>query len=437
MRNRLFSDLCCRDAGDSSEQNVAGFRTNIVISKKQLSFSQQLVFVSHRCYTDTIKRDLIGDSMSFIKHKKVELTELFYDLVYVYTISQLTSIIHHAHHGVVSPQSFFNFSVGLIIFVNSWMVQTVYTNRFGNNSLRNIVFMFLQMICLLVASRAVSSDWQDNFLWIFLPMAIISLLLLCQYILEYFTTSNISDKSLIKQFFYILGLRSITLFVSLFFPYDVGIWIALIGIVSTWLLPGLLSDPSRGFVSADLRPVNFPHLMERLSLLVIITFGESLIGISEHFSAENFSWKSILIFITLTNLFMVYIVEIDHLLDVNREETGIRAIYSHYSILFGLSLITISLSFFGNSNIDIFYTTIYFYGGLALFILGLLQHNRYNKTGLQFPKNSLVILHLLPILGLLMSLMFSVWSGGMLIVVATIITSLIMLLAVRLNIKNG
>lgn len=35
--------------------------------------------------------------MPFIKHKKVELTELFYDLVYVYTISQLTSIIHHGH----------------------------------------------------------------------------------------------------------------------------------------------------------------------------------------------------------------------------------------------------------------------------------------------------------------------------------------------------
>ncbi len=45
--------------------------------------------------------------MPFIKHKKVELTELFYDLVYVYTISQLTSIIHHAHQGVVSLQSFF------------------------------------------------------------------------------------------------------------------------------------------------------------------------------------------------------------------------------------------------------------------------------------------------------------------------------------------
>lgn len=375
--------------------------------------------------------------MPFIKHKKVELTELFYDLVYVYTISQLTSIIHHAHQGVVSHQSFFNFSVGLIIFVNSWMVQTVFTNRFGSNSLRNIIFMFLQMICLLVASSAVAGDWQTSFVWIFLPMAMISLLLLVQYILEYFQTSNDADQSLMKQFFYILGLRSFILFLSLLFPYKIGMWIALIGILSTWLLPGLLSDPNRGFVSADLSPVNFPHLMERLSLLVIITFGESLIGISEHFSPENFSWQSVAIFLTLTNLFMVYIVEVDHLLDVERKETGIRAIYSHYPILFGLSLITIALSFLGNSEMNSFYTVLYFYSGLILFIIGLLQHNQYNKTGLKLPKHNLIILHLLPICGLVISLVVSTWTLEVLTVGVTIITTLMMLLVVRFNIKHS
>ncbi|HEM3667831.1 TPA: low temperature requirement protein A [Streptococcus suis] len=375
--------------------------------------------------------------MPFIKHKKVELTELFYDLVYVYTISQLTSIIHHAHQGVVSPQSFFNFSVGLIIFINSWMVQTVFTNRFGSNSLRNIIFMFLQMICLLVASSAVAGDWQTSFVWIFLPMAIISLLLLVQYILEYFQNSNDADRSLMKQFFYILGLRSVMLFLSLFFPYEIGIWIALVGILSTWLLPGLLSDPNRGFVSVDLNPVNFPHLMERLSLLVIITFGESLIGISEHFSPENFSWESIAIFITLTNLFMVYIVEVDHLLDVEREETGIRAIYSHYPILFGLSLITIALSFFGNGDMNAPYTVFYFYGGLVLFMLGLLQHNVYNKQGRILSKQFYITQLLLICIGFGISLLVFSRSWSWLIVTSLIVTSLMMIGFVGMNLGHS
>lgn len=375
--------------------------------------------------------------MPLIKHKKVELTELFYDLVYVYTISQLTSIIHHAHHGVVSPQSFFNFSVGLIVFVNSWMVQTVFTNRFGTNGLRNIIFMFLQMICLLVSSRAVAGDWETNFVWVFLPMVLISLLLLVQYIFEYFHASDVADKSFIRQFFYILGARSLLLFISLVFPYEVGIWVAFVGVVSTWLLPGLLSDPSRGFVSADLRPVNFPHLMERLSLLVIITFGELLIGISDRFSSENFSWQSLAIFMTVTNLFMIYIVEVDHLLDVERKETGIRVIYSHYPILFGLSLITIALSFLGNGEINSFYTVLYFYGGLILFIIGLLQHNQYNRTGLKLPKHYLMILYLLPICGFIISLVVSTWALEVLTVGVTFITALMMLLVVHFNIKHS
>ena len=55
---------------------------------------------------------------------------------------------------------------------------------------------------------------------------------------------------------------------------------------------------------------------------------------------------------------MIYIVEVDHLLDVKQEETGIRAIYSHYPILFGLSLITISLTFLGNSAVSYTHLTL-------------------------------------------------------------------------------
>lgn len=39
---------------------------------------------------------------SLIKHKRVEFTELFYDLVFVYAISKTTALIHHLHHGVLT-----------------------------------------------------------------------------------------------------------------------------------------------------------------------------------------------------------------------------------------------------------------------------------------------------------------------------------------------
>lgn len=132
-----------------------------------------------------------------------------------------------------------------------------------------------------------------------------------------------------------------------------------------------------------------------------------------------------------------YIVEVDHLLDVKREEMGIRVIYSHYPILFGLSLITISLTFFGNSEIDIFYTTIYFFSGLVLFMIGLLQHNKYNKIGLMLPMKIISNILILIAVGFSISIVNTGLSWELLTVIITGLTTLIMVLFVGFNIKNS
>nr|WP_304203805.1 low temperature requirement protein A [Lactobacillus intestinalis] len=61
--------------------------------------------------------------------KRVTMIELFYDLIFAYMISQATSLIHHLYHGIVSPISFLIFAIIVIVFINSWMVQSVFTNR--------------------------------------------------------------------------------------------------------------------------------------------------------------------------------------------------------------------------------------------------------------------------------------------------------------------
>ena len=37
---------------------------------------------------------------TLIKHKRVEFSELFYDLVFVFAISKATALIHPIHNGV-------------------------------------------------------------------------------------------------------------------------------------------------------------------------------------------------------------------------------------------------------------------------------------------------------------------------------------------------
>lgn len=374
--------------------------------------------------------------MSLIKHKKVELTELFYDLVFVYAISQITRLIHHVHHGVVAPYAFFTFAIGLIIYVNSWMVQTVFTNRFGKNSLGNIAFMFGQMLLLLISSTAITEDWSRSFVPFILPMAFISLLLLIQYAAEYFKTDNFANQRLIRQFLYILGIRSASLFGAVFLPYQFGLIVAVVGVLLTWILPGILTGSRSGIITKEVKPMNFPHLVERLSLLVIITFGEMIVGIADYFSMENLSLASFLIFIIVTNLFMIYIVEIDHMIDVHKENAlGNNMIYFHYLIFFGLSFVTVSLGFLGNQEANNLFAVILLYFGILLVMLGLLLHNHYNKTSHQFTKILCLVEIGLPLLGIALSILF-LGNSLALILLAFLVTSFMMTYFVGFNLKR-
>ena len=86
---------------------------------------------------------------TLIKHKRVEFSELFYDLVFVFAISKATTLIDHLHNGILTWNSFFDFFMAVLVLTDSWMIQTVYTNRYGKNSLFNMVIMFIKMGLLL------------------------------------------------------------------------------------------------------------------------------------------------------------------------------------------------------------------------------------------------------------------------------------------------
>lgn len=371
-----------------------------------------------------------------IKHKKVELTELFYDLVFVYAISQMTTLIHHVHNGVVEPYAFFIFAITLIIYINSWMVQTVFTNRFGRNSIVNILFMFAQMFCLLISSTAVTEDWSTSFVPFILPMAIISSILLVQYMVEYFNVKLEANRELIRQYFYILGIRSLTLLISIFLPYQMGLVVASFGVLLTWILPGILTNPKRGYISGTVQAINFPHLVERLSLLIIITFGEMIIGIASYFSIHNLSISSFLIFIIVTNLFMIYITEVDHMIDVNQNGvTGNAAIYYHYPIFLGLSLITVSLSFIGEQAANNYFSINLLYIGIYLLVVGVLAHQNYNKASHRFTREFYWIEFGTPIIGWILSF-FMLNSPFNLITIALGVTMIMMTTIIGFNLKH-
>lgn len=312
--------------------------------------------------------------MANILTKRVTLIELFYDLVFAYMISQATGLIHHLHHGIVSPISFLIFAVVVIVFINSWMVQSVFTNRFGSSSWTDITFYFIDMMILLYMSNSFGTTSSGNMTTFFLAASLLSLTLMLQYLIVYFKTENQDDKNIAKVFAGILLFRTLTLLVGGLSNSSWARLIAFLGIIISWILPSFTGKYTQK------HPIIFSHLLERLTLLIIITFGETIIGIADYFKPSEFSINSVLIFITVASLFFAYITEFDHLIEEKMTgQTGNLLIYLHYFILFGLSLITVSLKFIGENEANSVFAISCLYGGMLLFYVGITIATYYNK----------------------------------------------------------
>lgn len=66
-----------------------------------------------------------------VRERRVELIELFYDLIYVYAISRLTLLLEEPEHGVIPASAFFSYIVVACAIIQSWLYLTNYVNRYG------------------------------------------------------------------------------------------------------------------------------------------------------------------------------------------------------------------------------------------------------------------------------------------------------------------
>ncbi|WP_455468330.1 low temperature requirement protein A [Streptococcus salivarius] len=353
---------------------------------------------------------------NLIKHKRVEYSELFYDLVFVYAISKTTALIHHLHHGILSLDAIFGFLMTLLVLVNSWMIQTVYTNRYGKNSLFNMTVMFINMAMLLLISNMITNNWQSYFHTFCWTVGTLTLTLFLQYLVEYLrkSTSPANRKS-IKGFLWMTGLRTLAVYIAALLPIHVGIYVYMMGILLTFVMPITLTRHARNF------QINLPHLIERVSLLVIITFGEMIMGLADFFTIENFSIHSILYFIIMVNLFMNYFGQFDHAIDEEGENKGIFLIYSHYPIFIGLIMVTVSMSFLVSPEAHHLFATSFFYTGIGLFQAAILANGYFNKSYLKYDKLYYDLQVGMFLVGLALSLLFSAYPT-VVITIATLMT---------------
>ena len=339
---------------------------------------------------------------TLIKHKRVEFSELFYDLVFVFAISKVTTLIDHLHNGILTWNSLLDFFMSVLLLIDSWMIQTDYTNRYGKNSLFNIVIMFIKMGLLLFIANMIGPDWQQYFHYVCWAIGTLTLTLFFQYLVEFFkkSTDNVHRES-IKGFLWITGLRSLEIYLAALLPIYIGVYILYASILLTFITP--ITSISKD----DHFQIVLPHLIERISLLVIITFGEMVIGLVNFFTVENFSIYSVLNFVIMLSLFLFYFGEFDHAIDEGSNQKGLFIIYSHYPIFIGLMLMTVSMGFLLNPEANLLVAISFFYIGIGLFQAAVLANGPYNKNYLRYSKSYYCAQATLYLAALILSLVFA------------------------------
>ena len=354
---------------------------------------------------------------TLIKRKRVNYSELFYDLVFVFAISKAAALINNLHNGILTWNSFLDFFMSVLLLINAWVIQTVYTNRYGKNSLFNIVIMFINMGLLLFISNMIENDWQQYFHYFCWAVGTLTLTLFFQNLVEFFkkSTDNVNRES-IKGFLWITGLRSLEIYLAALLPIYIGVYILYVSILLTFIMPIILLNKDKHY------QVNLPHLIERISLLVIITFGEMITNLANFFTIENFSIYSVLYFIIMLSLFLLYFGEFDHAIDEKSNQKGLFLIYSHYPIFIGLIMMTVSMSFLQNPEANRLFATIFSYIGFGLFQVAVLVNGPCNKHYLRYSKSYYCVQATLYLAALILSLIFA--SNPIIVVSITTILAL-------------
>ena len=328
-----------------------------------------------------------GNSLKKIIAKPVGMFELFYDLVFVYAISRITAMIHHPVNGSIPLVTFLQFLLVVIVVMQIWLYQVIYFNRYSKNRFLDIGGLVLNMFVAVYLANNINTEWQITFHYFNIAMAVMILILFCQYL---FVKADNNDK---QAFLIILGIEFILIIVGLIIGYPVGVYFCISGYIVGFILPLFL----KGMFKAE--RVNFPHLVERVSLIVIIAFGEAIVNLTSYFNSKTPLVYAAFLFLSLVLMFASYVVLSDELIDHHQISKGFILMYSHIAIVVAILLSTVAILYLQVQNINktfLFFLIIF---AMALYYFSLAINQVYNKSECRFSIRNLLTFLLIFALG--------------------------------------
>ncbi|MFH4906089.1 low temperature requirement protein A [Staphylococcus cohnii] len=308
-----------------------------------------------------------------MKKKEVSMTELFFDLIFVYILSTINQTAEGISHNLMSLEELGKSFMLFLVFFSIWVYRTLLVNRFFNQKWYQYIFVFIDMYLIVILSKAINSDFQQTFLPFVLMSALVYLSVFIQYFINYKFTNTRIDMKLVKVYTIGLLLTIILSIISIMLPAPINFVVYFIGIFIVAVFPLLF------YKTSYRNPIFFNHLTERLSLLVILLFGEGLVLLIQNIELTHLNILYVLCFAFITCLFVIYVHHYKSTDKNTTNKTGFTTIYVHLLLIFSLDMMFLIMNKqLSNEHLNIseIYGFILF---LVLFIASILTNIGFHK----------------------------------------------------------
>ncbi len=223
-----------------------------------------------------------------LEHRQVSFLELFYDLVYVVIIAQLS----HTFSNDITWESFRNFSFLFILVWWSWINGTLYHDIHGNNDVRTRVFTFAQMFSVVLMAIFAHNAVGDGSKGFAFSYAVFQFIMTILWWRTGVHEEEHRPLSVPYVFFFLVN--TILFVVSVFIEEPIRYYIWLIALVISLILPlsSLIVSKKNPVAKAQIDIITdiSPSLVERFGLFTIIVLGEVVVGVvsgASHLKTTN------------------------------------------------------------------------------------------------------------------------------------------------------
>ncbi len=214
--------------------------------------------------------------------RKISWLELFYDLVYVACIGQITSrIAAHTDGKDIGYAALF-----FVLIYWSWINGTQYYELHGNDTVRTRWFVFLQMLAVGAVAISAPAAFEGNVFSFTVSFLVIQGVII--YLLASVSFYDRSHIELSGPFLLCYAVAFALLFISLFCPPTAVLPLYLLAIVINMSAPVLSARYFNKILASRGQQFSAsPTLVERFGQFTIIVLAESILSIVSGFSLVN------------------------------------------------------------------------------------------------------------------------------------------------------